>query len=577
MKSLRLASVFLCLHLLLLNWITPASASEKKPKKPNVARDAVTVQADAVPLQGVSGDTIESTLNGDSARNQIKWSDLYANWKLESIKSNLPSCVRSTADKDQAYIFHIVHWKVGDGGKPPQLVSSSWSVYGSKRAKNPDAMKRRLDSKGNPLIYGKRRILLVGVNVFDNARNGASTLTIQYKSSVTQGTPENVQALGQLITSLAGLSAAAKAATGQILIAFACQEGTAHLPFDANIVETIGLPKKASTDTNQPKQPKGVGAAPDTAPSVPEQAPVPDKPESPKGSISSNRLEGSALSPHVSYVQLRSGPPQGISQSQSQDPRGGAQTSGGPADASSRGGPGNGTQQGGQPQGNANGAQQGDQPQDDTNGTSQKKSSPQSGQADCSGLSDKTNCTISRTLTSVDKEWWDVSLAQTVVGVKESKFSISGTSLISKPTTHNDLYALFDVYPLAKWVTKDSGIPHFTAGLPVAGQTLYRPSAGMAINVTGWTHLERLGFPVKMSLFANIVNMKITRVMGMPTTSAQLAADSKTARVWKPIYGIEVPVSALISKVGKGSQSKTTNGGKGTGATPTNQGSTAPQ
>jgi hypothetical protein len=575
-KSLRRASVLLCLHLCLLNWITPASASGNKPKKPNMARDSVTVQADAVPLQGVSGDTIEKTLNGESAGNQIKWSDVYTNWRLDSIKNSLPSCVGSAADKDQAYIFHIVHWKIGDTGKPPQLVSSSWSVYGSNRTKNPDAMKRRLDSTGNPLIYGKRRILLVGVNVFDNGRNGASTLTIQYKSSVTQGTPENVQALGQLITSLAGLSAAAKAATGQILIAFACQERTAHLPFDANIVETIGLPKKTSTDTNQPQQPTGQGATPITPPAVPEQTPVPDKPESPQGSNSSSGLEDHALSGHVSYVQVRSGSPRGFGQTKPQNPSEGAQTSGVPADASSRWA-GNHEQQGGQPQDNANGAQQGGQPQDNTNGTSQKKTSPQSGQADCSGLSDKNNCTISRTLTSVDKEWWDVSLAQTVVGVKESKFSISGSSLISKPTTHNDLYALFDVYPWAKWVTKDSGIPHFTAGLPVAGQTLYRPSAGMAINVTGWTHLERLGFPVKMSLFANIVNMKITRVTRMPTTAAQLAADSKTARVWKPIYGIEVPVSALISKVGKGSQSKTTNGGKGTAGTPTNQGSTATQ
>jgi hypothetical protein len=520
-KALRFAFVLLSI----LIWALHSHAApDKKSEKPKEAKDSVTVQADAIALSGLERSKIELT-------NNLKWSELYTNWQLASLNGHLPSCVSPTVDADQAYIFHIAHWADGGTGKPPKLISSAWSAYGSKW-RNPDVLVRKLAANGDPLIYGKKRILLVGVNIFDDLKNGAGTLTIRYKSSVTQGTPENVQALGQLVSSVIGLSSAAKAAEGSILVAFVCQQSTAHLPFDLNVVETIGVPDSTGKDTDPKKQ---------------------NPPNSPNTSSLSHRLAhgGQNTIKPASLTETRPRSPSDHTSSIERRTNDSAQQgSGSPT-----------------PAGGDNSSQDGSQ-KDSSN-------SPKAGQADCSALSAKNTCTISRKLTSVDKEWWDVSLAVPIPGVKESKYSISGSALQSKPTTHTDLYALFDIYyPWSNWATKDSIFPHITAGIPVAGQPFYRPEVGLAENLTGWTTLEKLGFPVRMSFFAGLVYMKTTTVQGSPTTAAELTTNSKSKRVWKPIFGVEVPVSSLISKIGSGSKNKNTNSGTTAGGKNGNQGST---
>jgi hypothetical protein len=499
---------WICSAGILVISLAQASAQQKAKE----AVDSIAVQADAIPLPGLPPKAI-------ALRDKMSWSDLYNNWKLGSLQ-NLPWCVTPTAakeDGDKAYIFHIAHWA---NGKPPRLISSSWSAYGSKWH-HPDVLERRLTTKGDPLVYGKKKVLLVGVDVFDDANNGASTLTIRYKSSVTQGTPENVDALGQLVTSVLGLTSAAKAAAGSVLIAFDCQAGTDHLPFDLNVVETIGLPQ--APDGNAQDQNPVQTQSPDTLAATNQ-----DNGQQAETAPSSTGQSPAGGSGRMRATQpLTSSPSDSSNSSQTNDPKTGGQNT------------------------------------------------PQPGQADCSALSSKSNCTVSRTFTSLDQEWWDVSLGVTIPGVRESTYSISKGMLQSKPTTHTDLYALFDIYPGAKLVTKSSFWPHFTAGLPVTGRVFYRPEFGISENLTGWNGLEKRGFPVPMSFFVGLVDMKTTSIRGTPTTATQLAADSVTRRVLKPIFGIEVPVSSLISKVGKSSKSQNTNS-----TTPANtkggkQGSTA--
>jgi hypothetical protein len=493
-----------------------AKEAAKEAKNAKEAKDSITVQADAVPLPGVSSSAI-------TLKNEMTWSEWYQ-W-LEMV-GKLPMCVAQTVDKDQAYIFHVAHWVGGGSGTPPRLVSSSWSAYGSKAPKS-DKLVRKVAPSGDPLIYGKRRVLLISFNIFDDNKNGASTLSIRDKSSVTQGTPANAQALAQLVTSLLGLSTAARAAQGAILVALDCQEGTAHLPFDLNVVETIGLPQ--STDSSDPKHQPGTNLAPGSSNLVAKL-----------GAGSSTR--GSVLKEiefeYKSDTQtssLVSGNLNEMNEGRSPTVRGSDLVSPEmPQDGSAP--PANGTDGSSTDDGSKAGSQ----------------GAPKAGQADCSSLSSKNTCTVSRTFTSLDKEWWDVSLAISVPGVRESKYSISSGALQSKPTTHTDMYALFDMYWSAKWWTKNSGAPHVAVGLPVTGQTFYRPAFG----------------------FAGVVYMKTTAVQDAPTTAAELTADSTLKRVWKPIFGVEVPVSSLISKIGKSSKGNNTNGsGGGTG----NQGSTSTQ
>ena len=99
----------------------------------------------------------------------------------------------------------------------------------------------------------------------------------------------------------------------------------------------------------------------------------------------------------------------------------------------------------------------------------------------------------------------------------------------------------------------------------MTSQSLYRPYFGMAENLTGWTHLKKaLSLPVSVNFFAGMVYMKTQYIVGSPQTAAEFSSDLHWHRVWKPMFGIEVPVSAMASKLGGKSSSKNASGtGKG--------------
>jgi hypothetical protein len=540
-----------------------ASQPASGAKKPQTVTDTVTIKADSVPLTGVPPSAITKALTS----NEISWKNFTKTLNLASLP-NLPQCVTNsidenknyTADPNTAYVIHIAQWSKDN---PPQLESSTWSAYsGSKN--NPDALIRKLDETGNPLIFRKKNALIIGLDLFDD-KGGSGSLSIQYKSSVTQGTPQNVQNLGQLVTSLLGISTAnAKAEAAPVLIAVACQSGTDHLPFTLNVVETIGIPasQKPADGTNPPPGQTVV--------------PVPDALRGDNEGVNASQFGVAANTNGRRYV-----PPQILSSPRISSPQlvvadydavpsrdnSDAQTS--PPSEQSQDG------NGGQQPGDAESKDQ--KPKNQAGNSSSQ--SPQAGQADCTVLTASKNCTITRTFTFLDPEWWDISLAQSIPGVKESQYSISNSTLQVKTTTHADLYAFFDVDPAAYFLTKNTVIPHFAVGLPVAGKTFYRPFFGISQNLTGPLGLDKIGFPVHMNVFAGVVYMKTTRVTGNPTTTSELTADSSTARVTKWIFGAEVPLSALISKVGKGSKSssKSSNSNGTTGTTEANQGTTASQ
>jgi hypothetical protein len=179
----------------------------------------------------------------------------------------------------------------------------------------------------------------------------------------------------------------------------------------------------------------------------------------------------------------------------------------------------------------------------------QSPSTPASGQTgptvvDCSATDAQTPCSFSHTFKSEDKEWWDISIGVTTPGVREATYAGNA----SKPptiTTHTNLYAIFDLLPFAKWYGKDDFAPRLNVGLPVTGKTFYRPYFGLSENLTGrWR-----SFPVQLNVFAGVVYMKQSiAVPGVGGSSPTLQTD----RVLKGLYGIEVPISSIISKIGGG-------------------------
>jgi hypothetical protein len=372
---------------------------------------------------------IKPSLDLLAQQKELDWSSS----ELFKVAKRAVANTSATVDTDQAYVFHVDHWTSSH-----VLVSSDWFVYrGTKAGKLKFS---GFTASGDQSLYGLKRALLVGIEIMDAGKSGS--LKFDYKISAVQGTPENAQALGQLISALLGLATGsaqfAEEEGCSVLTGAAFQNGTKHLPFDLNVAESAYDSTKVK-DSNTPKDPT-------------------------------------------------------------------------------------------------------------------QNASP--GVADCSAIDKGTPCTLSRTFTSLDKEWWDVGIGVTIPGVRETKYSIVNSALKQTPTTHTDAYAFFDIYPFAEWLTKDSGVPHFAVGLPLTSQTFYRPFFGMSENLTGWNGFQRWSGLPSLNFFAGVVYMKTSIVTGSPTTQAELTSDQQSVRVTKVLFGIEVPVKSLISKVGK---SKTKN------------------
>jgi hypothetical protein len=157
----------------------------------------------------------------------------------------------------------------------------------------------------------------------------------------------------------------------------------------------------------------------------------------------------------------------------------------------------------------------------------------------------------------MDREALDFSIGVSIPGVRELKYS--SVSAAPTKTTHTDLYAFVDFYPLAvvqhftNWSktaylpSKESWVPHFNFGIPVTSQPFYRPYFGLSENLTSWW-AESHGFPLRISFFAGLVDMKQKLLIAQPGGEVSLKPD----RALKPLYGIEVPISSLVSKISGG-------------------------
>ena len=212
---------------------------------------------------------------------------------------------------------------------------------------------------------------------------------------------------------------------------------------------------------------------------------------------------------------------------------------------------------------------------------------------DCSRQSSASGpCAFTRNFMVDEPEWWDVSVGLATPGPKEAVFSPSttGTAATGTPTCpkgytcgfkhHADAYVLFDIYPLAQtWgrqsrplFQKASFAPHFNFGIPITSQSLYRPYAGIAENIS--SPLEHhLGFPLSISFYGGVVWMKQSLCLSLcvsnfngSTSSATVAAPVLPQdRAMKLTVGFEVSITGIASKL-KGGGSSKSGGGSGGGS-----------
>lgn len=132
-------------------------------------------------------------------------------------------------------------------------------------------------------------------------------------------------------------------------------------------------------------------------------------------------------------------------------------------------------------------------------------------------------------------------------GPRENKYALSTSNVVTQTHTyHAPLIAAFDVSPWASKLPMDK-YPYIQVGLPLSGSAFHMPYFGMA---------QPLPFTKKLlpiSVYGGVLLMKQTfpktLAMGASTTTAAFNNDLYTDRPIKAVYGIEVPISSIITKV----------------------------
>jgi hypothetical protein len=179
----------------------------------------------------------------------------------------------------------------------------------------------------------------------------------------------------------------------------------------------------------------------------------------------------------------------------------------------------------------------------------------------CTSASSSAACSQDHSFHVPAAEWWDVGLGISAPGVREPNYSPSDPSVLKQPTRHSEIYGLVNLFPFARWAAKDSLAPSIAVGIPVTGKVFYRPFFGIGESLSGISALKKT-LPMQINILGGFVYLNQEVV----NSNAAGALQIDHARVWKPTLVVEVPVGALISKIGLvGSKSSSTGGGGGKG------------
>jgi hypothetical protein len=486
-------------------------------------------------------------------------------------------------EAQQALLIHFANWDATGSTPTFALQSSTWYVYHAtpKSAKavaaakaaakdaNPTPIKpcvlqqATLKSNDMPRLYADKSAILLGTSILTpqpvtgpNPKGGDTAggtygipepVPIVYKASVTSETPANVQDLGALAGALLGIKMPSVAAAlpgapppVKILTYVATKRiaGFKRLPFDFNL--SYSLAYASTKDGGGAPGPVGGALAPiggTPAPVGGTPVPVGGTPAPVGGTPTPVAPTPVAPAPQTPAPEM-------------------------PAPVLPGGGAGGAGAVGGGGAGGAGGAGGGA-----AKSASKAPAKANSGTTaiDCSATNATTPCTFSKSFLSDDKEWWDFSVGVTTPGVNEAKYNAAKPSAPPTLTRHTELYGVLDLYPFAKWAPKDSFLRHLMVGLPVSGKPFYMPFYGIGANITGrWKN-----FPIPLGVFWGVIDLKET----FNLTPAGAAAVFVKGRELKGVWGVEVPLSSIVSKI-KGAKTSSSSTNNNTGGNSGNTGNT---
>jgi hypothetical protein len=166
----------------------------------------------------------------------------------------------------------------------------------------------------------------------------------------------------------------------------------------------------------------------------------------------------------------------------------------------------------------------------------------------CQNVTSNTTCPLTQTLTITDYEHWDVGVNIVAYGPNITAYGLNTTNstVVSGTTRQMPLYGVFDYSP---WASKCpmTTCGYFQGGLPFSGAVLHSPYAGISWPLPTSKFLQISAyFGVS---FIKQTKLHNTAVGATPITQAQFASASYHDWTKRPIYGIEVPVSSIISKI----------------------------
>jgi hypothetical protein len=167
-------------------------------------------------------------------------------------------------------------------------------------------------------------------------------------------------------------------------------------------------------------------------------------------------------------------------------------------------------------------------------------------QIDCSTLNPQGNCSFQASAAVQARDFVLFGIGVVPHGPSETDYGTNSSGVQTSTTSNrNNFYGLVDLTPCPVHCNMKTW-PYLQLGLPLTGAAWHAPYIGAGIPIP-WPWLKKT-FP--LSAFVGTIDLK------------QQTATGTTYTNWRPLWGIEVPLSSLASQI----QSVTGNKKKGGGS-----------